>query len=153
VQQFFYASAPSVSVPGLFTPEGTYKHEVSQGMNLNTGDYVRVQYGWGTTFAGDPLLTGTITMRDLPTSRFGTTFVATGGGVLTNVDPTAARVVTLEFERITPAARWEAMTADPTQAIVVGEADVPRVGNILKASRNIYKGTTTYTLIAKRSDR
>jgi hypothetical protein len=154
VQQVEFRSTNNTStVPNVFTPVGNYVHQISQGFNLNAGDYVRVQYAWGTTSSGDILLTGTIAMRDVPMSEFGTTFVATGGGVLTNVDPNAARVVTLEFERITTAAQWERMTSDPTLAVVVGEAAYPRVGNILSASRNLYKGTTSYTLIAKRSDR
>jgi hypothetical protein len=45
------------------------------------------------------------------------------------------------------------MTADPSLAVEVSENADLRTGNILSASRNIYKGTTSYTLIAKRSDR
>jgi hypothetical protein len=153
IAQASFTSGPLTVTPQLLSPVGPYTHEVTQGFVLNVGDYVRVQFGFATTSSGDPLATGSITMRDRPSSTFGTTFVATGGGVITSVDPGAARVVVYEFERITTAARWEDMTTDPSLAVEVSENADLRTGNILSASRNIYKGTTYYTLIAKRSDR
>jgi hypothetical protein len=148
-----FQSSGQLAVAGLFTPPGSYTHNITQGFVLNVGDYVRALFRFDFTSSFDPLATGSITAQDLPLSTFGTTFVATGGGVITSVDPGAARVITYEFDRITTAAEWESMTADPTQVVRVSFDPNLRDGHILTASRNIYKGTTSYTLIAKRSDR
>jgi hypothetical protein len=148
-----FSSSQPIALPGLFTPPGTYTHNITQGFILNVGDYVRALFRFDFTSSFDPLATGSITAQDLPLSTFGTTFVATGGGVITSVDPGAARVITYEFDRIANAAQWESMTADPTQVVRVSHDADLRDGHIINASRNIYKGTTSYTLIAKRSDR
>jgi hypothetical protein len=150
-QEFFSASI--ANVPGLFTPPGDYIHNISQGFVLNPGDYVRVLFGFDFTGAGDPLATGTITAQDQTLSTFGTTFVATGGGVITNIDPEQARIIVYEFDRITTAARWKSMVDDPRQAIEVAPFDDLKLGHIKRASRNIYKGTTSYELICKRSQK
>ena len=128
-------------------------HEVSNGFVLNAGDYVRVLFGFNFSSGGDPLATGTITVQDQPLSTFGTTFVATGGGAVTNIDPEQSRVITYEFDRITNATDWRAMISDPTLAVQVAPDQALKLGHIQRASRNIYKGTTSYTLICKRSQK
>jgi hypothetical protein len=148
-----FESSGQLAQAGLFTPPGNYQHSVTHGLVLNAGDYVRVQFRFDFTSSFDPLATGSITVLDQPGSIFGTSFVATGGGVITNIDPDAARIITYDFDRITTAARWKALTDNPTLAIEVApDADL-KLGHVKSAKRNIYRGTTTYTLICKRSQK
>jgi hypothetical protein len=153
VQAFEYSSGPITNTPGLFTAVGPQSHVISQGMVLNQDDTVRVQFAYTGTASGDPLATGTIVARDQPDSIFESTFVATGGGVLTNVDVDAARIITYDFERFTPATRWANMLGDPSLAVRVAPDDNLKLGHIATATRNISKGTTTYTLICKRDQK
>jgi hypothetical protein len=148
-----FSSSGLVQEPGVFTPAGNYLHSVTQGFVMNAGDYVRVQFRFDFTSGFDPAASGTITANDRPESIFGTSFVATGGGVITNIDPQDARVIVYEFDRITSAARWKALTNNPTLAIdVAPDTDLKR-GHVKSAKRNIYKGTTSYSLICKRSQK
>jgi hypothetical protein len=136
----------------IFTPAGLYEHVFSQGMQLNAGDTVEVLFQFiGSVSFGAPA--GQVVARDLPNSIFESTFVATGGGVLTNVDVDAARIITYDFERFTPATRWANMLGDPSLAVRVAPDENLKLGHIATATRNISKGTTTYTLICKRDQK
>ena len=83
--------------------------------------------------------------------RLFTQFLAQGGGVTGNA--LESRIITYEFDRITNATDWRAMISDPTLAVQVAPDQALKLGHIQRASRNIYKGTTSYTLICKRSQK
>lgn len=139
---------------GVFTPAGFYTHVHSAGFNMNAGDIVDVRFRFATSSAFGPSGGGqAVTARDNPSSIFESTFVATGGGILTNVDTEAARIIVYQFDRFTPATRWANILADPSLAIRVAPDDNLKVGHISSAVRNILKGTTTYELICKRDQK
>lgn len=153
VDAWEFSSAPLLTQANLFSPPGTYEHIVNRGMVLNAGDVVTVFFAFSTTSSGDPQALGSITARDLPSSIFETTFVATGGGTLTNIDPNAARIITYTFDRFTPSTRWARILNDPSLAVRVAPDDVLKLGHIAKATRNVLKGSTSYELICKRDQK
>jgi hypothetical protein len=118
------------------------------GAVMNTGDYMVFTLVWDLEGLVAPNVTALFLRAG---SILFTDFVAQGGGVTGN--NIEARVITYEFDRITTAARWKSMVDDPRQAIEVAPFDDLKVGHIKRASRNIYKGTTSYELICKRSQK
>jgi hypothetical protein len=148
----FEDSVP-IAQAGVFTPVGPYTHAVDQGIVLNATDTVRVLFAYTGATAGDPLATGTITARDRTGSAFLTTFVASGGGILTNINPANARILTYSFDRLTTARQWTTLIGDPSQAIQVSTDDNLKTGHIMSATRNILKGTTSYEIICKRDQK
>jgi hypothetical protein len=153
IQTWSFESGPITDLPQLFTPVGPYEHQISLGVVLNQDDTIRVLFAFNGTGSGDPLATGTIVARDQPDSIFESTFVATGGGTLTNIDPDAARIITYQFDRFTPSTRWTRMLNDPSLAVRVAPDDVLKLGHIAKATRNVLKGSTSYELICKRDQK
>jgi hypothetical protein len=72
-----------------------------------------------------------------------TTFVATGGGVLTNIDPRDAKVVNYRFTRSLNANQWRALAFDPTLGVTVNGKRC-HVGS---GQRTLEGGSTEWTLI------
>jgi hypothetical protein len=142
-----------IAQAGVFTPVGPYTHTVDQGIVMNATDTVRVLFAYTGATAGDPLATGTITARDRTGSAFLTTFVASGGGILTNINPANARILTYSFDRLTTAQQWATLIGDPSMAIQVSTDDNMKTGHIMSATRNILKGTTSYEIICKRDQK
>ena len=131
------------------TPVAKYNHEAIAGFVLNPGDYVTVSIAFDTTqqaFGG-----GVIEMRTRPGTNIATQFVANGGGSITSADSDAARIVTLQYDRLVDAATWSALTADPRQAVRVGIDDTAfRLGHIKEATCKLQTGEAQWTLVAKR---
>jgi hypothetical protein len=121
---------------------------IQMGASITTVGYVTFDLFWDI----DVIAASNIAIAGLREGRrIFTEFVAQGGGVTGN--NIEARVITYEFDRITTAERWKSMVDDPRQAIEVAPWDDLKIGHIKRASRNIYKGTTSYELICKRSQK
>jgi hypothetical protein len=117
---------------------------------MEVGDYLLIDGAFITTSV-DPLNTGVIQFFDLVGSSIETTFIAAGGGTLTNIDPGAARVVTLTFSRLVDADTWADLVGNPTQAIrVATNGGAWRTGHILSADNNLQRGEASWTLTCKR---
>jgi hypothetical protein len=118
------------------------------GAVMSVGDYMTFTLVWDL----EGFFVPNITFVNLRAQSFVfTEFTAQGGGVTGN--NIEARVITFDFDRITTAAAWKALTDDPTLAVEVAPDTVLKLGHIKRASRNVYKGTTTYELICKRSQK
>jgi len=126
-----------------------YQDTFTFGSVMTATDYMTFTLFWDIETTGAP----NVTALGLAAGRFiFSDFLAQGGGVVSG-NSTEARVITYEFDRITTAARWKSMVDDPRQAIEVAPFDDLKLGHIKRASRNIYKGTTSYELICKRSQK
>jgi hypothetical protein len=131
-------------------PAGNYLHEINIQQVMDVGDYLLIDGAFVTTSV-DPLNTGVIQFFDLVGSTIETTFIAAGGGTLTNIDPSAARVVTLTFSRLVDADTWADLVGNPTQAIrVATDGGAWRTGHILSADNNLQRGEASWTLTCKR---
>ena len=135
--------------PFQTTPVGKYNHEAIAGFVLNPGDYVNVAIAFDTTqqaFGG-----GVIEMRTRPGTFILTQFVANGGGSITSADSDAARIVTLQYDRLVDASTWASFTADPRQAVTVApDGSAFRLGHIKEASCKLQTGEASWTLVATR---
>lgn len=128
---------------------GTYEGTASAGFILNAGDYVTRTFrrfvcngGYNT---GD---TVTINMYQHYTR---TKLIVAGGGVLTSVDPDGARIVQYDFDRLIPISKWQELINDPRQGVGVSEGVGPvRASHIMKATRDVVSGKTSFTTIAPR---
>jgi hypothetical protein len=150
ISQQFIESAPEIAV-------GDYTHNALWSMNLDPGDRVNVVMGFKTVFntgqfgcpPGFPPYS--ITVTDRTGSTYGTTFVATGGGQVTSIDPNAARIVKYAWEQHIPAAVWASLVNDPRQAIAVSpDASSIRTGHILEISRKMKDGQAQVQTITDR---
>ena len=131
--------------------DGTRANSNSIALIMNPGDYIVRTYrryaSAGSLFEFNRGVT--INPLDHYTR---TKFIAAGGGVLTSVDPTAARIVKYEFERIIPISQWHDLVNDPRLGVgVTHTANSLRECHIMKANRDVVSGKTKFTLIAKRS--
>ncbi|TXH44719.1 MAG: hypothetical protein E6Q97_32330 [Desulfurellales bacterium] len=128
---------------------GTYQGVATGAFVLDAGDYVTRTYErYVCSGTGSPR-TATIQVLGHYTE---TIFIAAGGGVLTSVDPTAARIVKYEFDRIMPISQWQELVNDPRLGVgVTHTANSLRECHIMKANRDVVSGKTRFTLIAKRS--
>jgi hypothetical protein len=115
---------------------------------MTATDYVTFTLEWG--LVGLPVSNQT-TLYVREGASVYTDFVAQGGGVTGN--NLESRIITYEFDRITTAAKWKALTDNPALAVEVAPDTNLKMGHIKTAKRNIYRGTTTYTLLCKRSQK
>lgn len=128
---------------------GTYIGSNTASFVLNAGDYVTRTYRRficrGNVLGAD---TATIQPLDHYTR---TRFIAAGGGVLTNIDTDAARIVKHKFERLIPVSEWQQYVNDPSLGIGVSHTGgAVKSAHIQKATRDVVSGRTTYELISKK---
>jgi len=137
-----------VNSPGANTI-GTFSFTAFIGLVLNTGDYITHRWDWIVTrgFVGTSSATGFIGTG----SSIFTQYVATGGGTIATADPTAARLVKYNFDRITPIARWRLLLDNPALAVRVSpNASSLRQCYISKVSRDVITGETSWEIISNR---
>lgn len=131
------------------TPVGKYQHEAFFGFVMDVGDYVEFRFAFDSS--QQAFGTGSLTVRDRAGSFASTQFVANGGGVLTSVDPGAARIVELEFERLVPFDRWASMTANPTQAVAVSPIEQSvYLGHAQEIIVTLGRGEGTFKILTTR---
>ena len=124
--------------------------------NLNVGDYVTFTHTRATSRVANPFTpTGprTVIVNPGNNNSVRTTFVATGGGVLTSVDPNAARIVKYEFDRMIPVSEWDILRRDPRSAISTSTSLLlAKTTHASKVTREVVSGNTKFEVIAKRSE-
>jgi hypothetical protein len=127
---------------------GIYQGTATGAFVLDAGDYVTRVYE-RYVCSGTGVKISTIQVLSHYTE---TQFIAAGGGVLTSVDPGAARIVKYDFERIIPISQWQQLVNDPRLGVGVTHTDTGvRKCHIMKANRDVVSGKARFTLIAKRS--
>lgn len=142
IQQQRYWSPASV-VSGLKNFSG------SLGFVMNPGDYVLYQIVVEVTRIGGG--GSTVSIQITPGYYAYTSFIAHGGGQVTDVDPLASRIIKYEFDRLIPTSQWNELLRDPRKAIRISDGAGPfRVCHVLEAERDAVKGSTSFTLIANK---
>lgn len=128
---------------------GSYAYTETVGLALAPGDYVIADTVFEAARPFDPAPIVGIVQRFA--ASFFTTYVAEGGGILTNIDPLAARVVSYKFARALNAEQWARVLLDPSLGVSVSHTGGdPKRCHIEKAERNLLKGTTTFVLVTNR---
>ena len=141
----------ALTIGSTFT-QGTNIAQGSAGFVMNTGDYITRTFRrfvcTGNALGGS----GQVIIQPLG-HWTRTKFVAAGGGVLTSVDPGGARIVTYEFERLITTSDWNGLINDPRRGVGVSHTGGDlRPCHVMKATRDVVAGRTSFTLIApKRS--
>ena len=129
---------------------GAFSVTYSFGTSLNAGDYLEVYAGIDT---GPTAIfgTGSFQWRYLSRSVWRTSGTATGGGVVKEADPAAYYSTVYKFDRHIAHDEWASLKADQSQRVQVGPDGNVVFGYVRKAERNIITGSTTWEVIANRS--
>lgn len=123
----------------------------SIGLVMNTGDYITRTY---TRFAASGnFLSYNRGVIIQPLDHYTRTkFVAAGGGVLTSVDPDAARIVKYEYERYVTTGEWNELVNDPRRSVLFSRSSqAPIQAHVMKCNRDVVTGKASFTLLAKKS--
>lgn len=140
------------SDPSTVQGAGIQNFTIAHGFGLQPTDRVRVFASFDDLGRQQPCaLPYGVTVAMRPGSTLGTIFTPIAGGAVTSIDPGAARIVTLNFERHMTATDWVDILSDPRPAFrVAPDATSFRTGHFAKISRRT-DGRTTFDLISPRN--